>query len=92
MTTPNPILKTVAPELYGIIDALTAFDNAMGPDPTKWVQNFAPAKLILDGTVLKELVAMEPALGGLAISEVNGLWGNLASKIQAATGVAPPAA
>ncbi len=92
MSTPNPALVAVAPELYGVIQALTAFDNAMGPDPTKWLQNFAPAKLILDGTVLKELVSMEPALGGLAIAEVNGLWSSLAGKIQAATGVAPPAA
>ena len=92
MSNPNPVLKTVAPEIYGIIQALVAFDNAMGPNPADWVGNFAPAKLTLDGAVLKQLQLAEPALAGLAIASANSFWMSLASKVQAATGVAAPAA
>ena len=92
MSTPNPVLKTVAPEIYGIIQALVAFDNAMGPNPADWVGNLTPAKLTLDGAVLKQLQLMAPALAGLAISTANSFWEGLAAKVQAATGVAAPAA
>ena len=85
MSSPNPVLVAVKPEILAIIAALTAFDNAMGPDITKWPQNFPGAKLILDGTVLQQLVAAEPALGGLAVSGLNGVWAGLAAKVTAAT-------
>jgi hypothetical protein len=85
MSSPNPVLVAVKPEILNIIDALTAFDNAMGPDFTKWGQNFPGAKLILDGTVLQQLVAAEPALGSLAVTGLNGIWAGLAAKVMAAT-------
>ena len=85
MSTPNPILVTVAPEIEGILAALTAFDNAMGADPAKWAGNFPGAKLILDGTVLQQLTATIPAFGGLAVSSLNGFWAKLAAKVTAAS-------
>jgi hypothetical protein len=85
MSTPNPVLVQVSPEILAVLQALEAFDNAIGPDPAKWALNFPPAKLTLDGAVLKQLQLVAPALGGLAVTEVNGLWANLASKVTAAT-------
>jgi Transglycosylase SLT domain len=85
MSTPNPVLVTVAPEIQGILAALTAFDNAMGADPAKWAGNFPGAKLILDGTMLQQLTAVVPAFGGLAVSSLNGLWASLAAKVTTAT-------
>lgn len=90
---PNPALVTVAPEILTIIKALEAFDNAMGPDPEKWRANLPGAKLVLDGTVLQQLVAMVPALGGLAVSSLNGFWAGIAAKVTSATTATPaPAA
>ena len=81
---PNAALVAVAPEIIAMLQALVTFDNSMGTDPSKWLWNFAPAKLILDGTLLKQLQLMEPALAGVAITEVNGLWASLIAKVQAA--------
>jgi len=85
MSSPNPVLVTVAPEIQAMLKALEAFDNAMGVDPEKWMANFPGAKLILDGTMLQQLTAVVPALGGLAITSLNGFWAGLAAKVTAAT-------
>lgn len=85
MSTPNPVLVAVSPEVLAILQALEAFDNAMGPNITQWPLNFPPAKLTLDGAVLKQLQNLSPSLGGLAVTEVNGLWASLAAKVTAAT-------
>jgi hypothetical protein len=85
MSTPNPVLVAVAPEIQAMLKALEAFDNAMGADPTKWALNFPGAKLILDGSMLQQLVAVAPALGGLAVTGLNGFWAGLAAKVTAAT-------
>jgi hypothetical protein len=85
VSTPNPVLVTVAPEIIAIMQALEAFDNAMGPNPADWVGNLTPAKLTLDGAVLKQLQLMAPALAGLGISELNSVWSGIISKVQAAT-------
>jgi len=93
MSTPaNQVLVAVAPEIQAVLQALTAFDNAMGADPQKWVANFPGAKLILDGTLLQQLTAVAPALGGLAVSGFNGVWAGLAAKVTAQTTPATPAA
>jgi hypothetical protein len=93
MSTPNPVLVTVAPEIQNMLKALEAFDNAMGADPAKWAVNFPGAKLILDGTMLQQLTAVVPALGGLAVTSLNGFWAGLAAKVTSATTPAtPPAA
>jgi hypothetical protein len=91
MSTPNPVLVTVAPEIQGILAALTAFDSAMGPDPAKWAGNFPGAKLILDGTMLQQLTAVVPAFGGLAVASLNGLWARLSAKVTTATTTKPAA-
>jgi hypothetical protein len=85
MSTPNPLLVTVAPEIQNMLKALEAFDNAMGVDPQKWATNFPGAKLVLDGTMLQQLTATVPALGALAITGLNGFWAGLAAKVTAAT-------
>jgi hypothetical protein len=85
MSTPNAALVAVAPEILNMLTALEAFDNAMGPDPQKWITNFPGAKLILDGTLLTQLTAAVPALGGLAVSGLNSVWAGLAAKVTAAT-------
>jgi hypothetical protein len=85
MPTPNPVLVAVAPEIQSMLKALEAFDNAMGADPAKWAGNFPGAKLILDGTMLQQLTAVAPALGGLAVSGLNSVWAGLAAKVTAAT-------
>lgn len=85
MSTPNPVLAAVSPEVLAILQALEAFDNAMGPNIAAWPLNFPPAKLTLDGAVLKQLQNLSPSLGGLAVTEVNGLWASLAAKVTAAT-------
>jgi hypothetical protein len=89
MSTPNPVpnqaLAAVSPEARAMIAAIVAFNNAMGVDPAKWAFNFPGAKLILDGTMLQQLTAMVPALGGLAITNLNSFWAGVAAKL-------PPAA
>lgn len=85
MNAPNQALVAVAPEIQNMLAALTAFDNAMGADPAKWALNFPGAKLILDGTLLTQLTATAPALGGLAVSGLNSLWAGLAAKVTAET-------
>ena len=85
MSTPNPVLVAVAPEIQNILTALTAFDNAMGADPAKWALNFPGAKLVLDGTLLTQLTAVAPALGSVAITGLNNVWAGLAAKVTAAT-------
>lgn len=85
MSTPNPVLVAIAPQVIAILQALENFDNAMGPDPTKWPLNFAPAKLTLDGAVLLQLQNLAPSLGGLAVSGLNGVWAGLIAKVTAAT-------
>jgi hypothetical protein len=82
---PNPVLVAVAPEIQSTLKALEAFDNAMGTDPAKWALNFPGAKLILDGSMLQQLTAAAPALGGLAVTGLNSFWAGLAAKVTAAT-------
>jgi hypothetical protein len=93
MSTPNPGFVAVSPEIQNMLKALEAFDNAMGGDEAKWATNFPGAKLILDGTMLQQLTAMFPALGGLAVTSLNGFWAGLAAKVTSETTPAtPPAA
>jgi hypothetical protein len=85
MSTPNPVLVAVAPQIQAMLKALEAFDNAMGTDPQKWAVNFPGAKLILDGNMLQQLTAVAPALGELAVTGLNNIWAGLAAKVTAAT-------
>ena len=82
MSTPNPVIKALAPEAVAILKALEAFDATMGTDPTQWALRFPGAKLVLDGTILSEVPVLNQAAGALVMGALNGQYGKWIAELQ----------
>jgi hypothetical protein len=81
MSTPDPLLVAVTPELRAVIMAVLAFNAAMGPDPLKWAINYPGAQLILTGTIMSQVPALGASFGGAGITALDKVWTDLLAKL-----------
>jgi hypothetical protein len=81
VSTPNPIVSAVAPELIAVIKALQSFNGAMGPNPLLWATNYPGAKLILTGTILQQVPALALSETSFLVTQLDNIYAGWVTKL-----------